>query len=181
MRRAFAPFLVTVAAISGCPDDTLDRARTLEAEGRFQEAGDLYVYLAKKDPANLGAWDGAVELWCTKQVNVGECMGVLDLELEILGNLQRHHDALSEVLERRARARIEAGMAKAALPDLDRAQKAAPERASVYCARARALIALGSAVEARAALDHAKKLDPQNTEADELYAELPSEAGFGGD
>jgi tetratricopeptide (TPR) repeat protein len=181
MRRRVWVLIGGLATFLGCPDDTLDRARELEREGRIQEAGDLYVYLAKKDPANLGAWDGAVALWCKKHVNVGECMGVLDLELDLLGNLQRHHDALSEVLELRARARIEAGMAKAALADLDRARKAAPERASVFCARARALIMLGHGEEARDALDQAKKLEPKNAEADQLYRELPSSPGFGGD
>lgn len=168
--------------LAGCPDDSLDRARALEAEGRIDEAGELYQHIAKKDPANLGAWDGAVELWCRRHVNVGACMGVLDLELDLLGNVDRHRDALSEVLEMRARARAESGMAQAALTDLERAEKAGPERPSVFAAKARVLMMLGRTDEAHDALDVAKRLDPNHAEADALYKELPKkEPGFGGD
>lgn len=173
MKHRIFPLIIGTIALAACPDDSLDRARSLEAEGRIQEAGELYVFLAKKDPANLAAWDGAVSLWCTKHVNVGECMNVLDLELDLLGNLERHQDALSEVLELRARARTESGMAKAALSDLARAIPAGPNRPSVYVAQARALMMLGRTDEAHDALDHAKRLDPKHEEADQLYLELP--------
>ena len=99
---------------------------------------------------------------------------MLALEVDALGGPQAGHH-----LERLVGAR--APSLRTAPRRLPLRCVAAPDRASVHCARARALIALGSAVEARAALDQAKKLDPQNTEADELYAELPSEPGFGGD
>ncbi|MEQ9499026.1 MAG: tetratricopeptide repeat protein [Deltaproteobacteria bacterium] len=181
MWRRFGFFPLVAMTLTGCPDDSLDRARKLEAEGRIREAGELYQHIAKKDPANLGAWDGAVDLWCNKHVDVGACMGVLDLELDLLGNVERHRDALSEVLELRARARAENGMAQAALTDLERAEKAGPERPTVYTAKARVLMMLGRPDEAHDALDVAKRLDPNNAEADALYKELPSkDPGFGG-
>ena len=51
------------------------------------------------------------------------------LELEMLGNINRHREALSVALEKRARLRLEKGMAKGALMDLARAIKASPWRA----------------------------------------------------
>ncbi len=185
MRRRIGLFLLVQTTLSGCPDDTLDRARALQKEGRIQEAGDLYTYLAKKDPANLAAWDGAVQLWCREHVDVGACMSVLDLELDLLVNVERHRDALSEVLELRARARAESGMAQAALTDLERAEKAGPNRPSVHTAKARVLMMLGRTDAAHDALDTAKRLDPNHAEADALYQELPKKpeeapAPFGG-
>lgn len=187
MKRRIALLLGVQTTLLGCPDDTLDRARALEREGRIREAGELYQHIAKKDPANLAAWDGAVELWCRAHVDVGACMGVLDLELDLLGNVERHRDALSEVLELRGRARAESGMAQAALTDLLRAEKAGPNRASVFAAKARVLMMLGQTDAAHDALDVAKRLDPNNAEADALYLELPkkpgeapSDAEFGG-
>ena len=175
-------------ALLGCPDNRLSNARQLVNEGRYQEAGDAFVALAKADPANLGAWDGAVELWCKKQVNVGQCMGVLDLELKLLGSLQRHRDALSEVLERRARARLAQGLIPSALADLERAEKAAPERAVIHAVRARAHMMRGDRTAMLASLNRAKKLDPKLAEADELYSLVPTSSqadaadgeGFGG-
>ncbi|MEM7679354.1 MAG: hypothetical protein AAF449_25555 [Myxococcota bacterium] len=160
-------------AMAGCPDTRLAEARRLAGAGHTDKAGAAFVALAKADPANLGAWDGAVQLWCNDQVNVGECMSVLDLELQLLGDLQRHRDVLSEVLERRARERLTQGMVDAALSDLDRAAKAAPERATVYTARARAFMMLGRTEAIRRALKKAKKLEPRLSEIDELYRQIP--------
>lgn len=166
----------------------MHEARALVEAGEYRRAGDAFLALAKADPANLGAWDGAVQLWCKDQINVGECMKVLDLELRLLGNLQRHRDALSEVLERRARARLEQGLVAAALEDLARAEKAAPERASVHAVRARAYMMQGESERMLDALRRAKRLDPKLAEADALYRLVPSgqsddlrpEAAFGG-
>lgn len=159
---------IFAALLAGCPDRPLDRARALEEKGDLREAGELYVDAAKADPANLAAWDAAIELWCRKSFNVGECMGVLDLELKLLGNVERHKEALSEVLELRARARSEQGLIDAALSDLDRAQRAMPNRSTVYSARARALLKQGLREEALTALKRARELDRKNAEVDEL-------------
>ncbi len=183
--------LAGLLATLGCPDRRLADARALVEAGRYEEAGDAFVRLAKTDPANLGAWDGAVQLWCRDQVNVGRCMTVLDLELQLLGSLQRHRDALSEVLERRGRARLEKGLVEAALKDFDRAVSAAPERPSVHTARARVFMMRGETNAMLEALDRAKKLAPKHVEADELYQLVPTDAsdastqdgvndGFGG-
>ena len=177
--------LILSFALTGCPDRQLDDARALIEAGRYEEAGEAFVALAKADPANLGAWDGAVRLWCRDQVNVGRCISVLDLELQLLGTLQRHRDALAEVLERRARARLEQGLVEPALDDLERAIKAAPERPSVHVAQARAYMMKGEADAMLKALDLAKKLDPRQVEADELYQLVPTasvadDEGFGG-
>jgi tetratricopeptide (TPR) repeat protein len=171
-----------LALLFGCPENDFDRAKKLEEEGHYREAGELYVDIAKRDPANLAAWDRAVEVWCRKAINVGECMGVLDLELDRLGNLDRHSEALSEVLELRARARIEQGLVDAALDDLQRAEKASPKRASVFVARARAYVQAGKRAPALEALERAQMLDPNDKEIDELAALLPDEEdeGFGG-
>ncbi|MCK6546614.1 tetratricopeptide repeat protein [Myxococcota bacterium] len=174
----------TLAVLAGCPDRPLDRGAELEAKGQLTEAGELYVELVKRDPANLPAWDRAVDVWCRKKVDVGQCMNVLDLELDKLGNLERHHDALAEVLELRARARIEQGIVDAALSDLDRATKASPKRASLYTARARALIHVGRRDDAVTALKRAKELDATSPEIEELLKLLPGDTadtdGFGG-
>lgn len=181
--RALAALVLTLPALAGCPDRPLDRGAELEAKGQLTEAGELYVELVKLDPANLPAWDRAVELWCKKKVDVGQCMNVLDLELDKLGNLARHHDALAEVLELRARARIEQGIVDAALSDLDRAERASPKRATLYTARARALIHVGRRADAVTALKRARDLEPTNAEIEELLKLLPEDApddGFGG-
>lgn len=171
------------AFFCGCTENDVEKARALERDGKIEEAGELYLDAAKKDPANLAAWDGAVELYCRKHVHVGKCMGVLDLELDRLGNLERHHDALSEVLELRARARIEQGIVDAAVADLDRAEKAAPKRSTVFSARARAYVHLGRMDDARAQLERARELDPHNEEINEVVKLLPAKEteGFGGE
>lgn len=175
--------------LTACPARALDEARALEAEGHLQEAGERYVAIAREDPANLAAWNRAVDLWCRKSTNVGECMSVLDLELHVLGNVDRHKEALAEVLEARARARLQQGLVDAALDDLSRAERAMPKRASVYTARARALAARRDRDEAIAALHRARELDPQNPEIAEILAQLDAAAqpppsspdeGFGG-
>lgn len=177
---------LALAGLTGCPDRPLDRGAELEAKGQLTEAGELYVELVKQDPANLPAWDRAVDVWCRKKVDVGQCMNVLDLELDKLGNLERHHDALAEVLELRARARIEQGIVDAALSDLDRATKASPKRGSLYTARARALIHVGRRDDAITALKRARELDPSSVEIEELLKLLPDTTepvdtdGFGG-
>jgi tetratricopeptide (TPR) repeat protein len=177
--RPAAP-LALFAFLTACPSHELGRARDLEAAGKLEEAGKLYVEIAKRDPANLGAWDGAVEVFCRKLGNVGECMSVLDLELDQLGKLDRHKSALAEVLEQRARVRTEQGLVDAALADLERAERAGPPRSSLYAARARALIHLGQREPALQALERARELDPKNAEVDELVAQLPEEETFGG-
>jgi tetratricopeptide (TPR) repeat protein len=173
---------------TACPSRDLDRARELEAEGHLREAGEAYVDIAKKDPANLAAWDAAIELWCKKSTNVGECMSVLDLELDRLGNLDRHKSALSEVLELRARARLEQGLTEAALADLDRAERAMPNRSTVFTARARALLKQSDKDAVVEALKRAKELDAANPEIEDILREMnapkpiraPSGEGFGG-
>lgn len=181
MRRAAALLPLILCA---CPDTAMSDAAKLEAAGRTKEAAELYVRIAKHDPANLAAWDKAVELWCNKLVHVGECMSVLDLELDLLGKITRHANALSEVLELRARARLEQGLVEPALNDLDRAERANPRRASVHVARAKALVMLGRRGEAEAAIRAARKLDPNDEEANAMIAELPatdtSTESFGG-
>ncbi|MEL7372300.1 MAG: tetratricopeptide repeat protein [Myxococcota bacterium] len=174
LHRAPCGCVIFAFLATACPDGQLADARRLAQAGRTEEAGAAFVALAKADPANLAAWDGAVQLWCHDQINVGECMSVLDLELQLLGNLQRHRDTLSEVLERRARARLAQGMVDAALTDLERAIKAAPERATVYTARARAFMMMGRSEEGRLALRTARKLQPKLTEIDELYRSMPA-------
>jgi tetratricopeptide (TPR) repeat protein len=178
-----APTLSLLAlALAGCPDRPIDRAHALEREGKLEEAARLYVAIVKEDAANLEAWDQAIDLWCRKIVHVGQCISVLDLELDRLGNLTRHKDALAEVLEKRARARLEQGLIDPALEDLTRARKASPLRSSLYVAEARAFGMRGQRKEAVEALEQAKALDPKNQEADELAASLPGEDDepFGG-
>jgi tetratricopeptide (TPR) repeat protein len=165
----------------GC-SGPFDAAEARERAGDLEGAAELYVALAKVDPANLGAWDRAIEIQCRRRVDVGACIGVLELELDLLGSVTRHEEALSDVLERRARARLDQGMAQAALEDLERASKASPRKASVLVARAKAHASLGDAKLARRLLDEARAIDPSNVEASALYAELPSPAddAFGG-
>jgi tetratricopeptide (TPR) repeat protein len=178
-RPRIAAFLLLFA----CRANPLAEAEALEEAGHLEAAAAHYVSAAKADPANLAAWDRAIELQCRRRIDVGACIGILDLELDLLGSLQRHHDALGEVLERRARARLEQGMAAAALEDLARAERAMPLEASIHVVKAKALASLGRAAEARAALLEARRLEPDNAEANALFAELPAdpEDRFGGD
>lgn len=178
MQRLLCGFVLCV----GCPSNPLGRAQAFEQAGDLQSAARTYVAVAKADPANLAAWDRAIDIQCKQRIDVGACMGILDLELDLLGNLSRHHDALAEVLEMRARERLKQGFLDAALSDLERATKASPNRASLYVVQAKALSAQGKASEARSVLMRARALDPSNAEASALFAELPSppEDDFGG-
>lgn len=173
VHRGHLPLLLLPSLLCGCPSSEMDDAKALAAQGRFLEAGETYRRIARTDPANIAAWDGAVDAFCRREVRVGECMGVLDLELELLGNLERHADALSEALETRARARLEQGLVEPALADLARAEKAAPDRPPVLVTKARALIAKGDREAALEALYRAKKLDPEVAGADEVFQLVP--------
>ena len=177
--------LLAATAISACPHRALDDVRALAAAGQKKEAAALALATAKADPANLAAWDAAVDLWCNQLVVVGECLNVLDLELDLLGNVQRHKDALSDVLVRRARARLADGLPKAALMDLDRAAKAGPKRAGVHIARAEVYASLGERSRAVQALERARKIDPNHHGIDhaaKLIPEAPADGeAFGGD
>lgn len=179
MRKASLLLLLLLYA---CPAHPFADAEALERAGDLEGAAQHYVRLAKADPANLAAWDRAIELQCKKRIDVGACIGILDLELDLIGSLARHHDALGEVLERRARARLEQGMAEAALGDLDRAERAAPLRSSIQVVKAKAYASLGKAREARQALEAARRLEPGNEEANAFFADLPPdpEEEFGG-
>lgn len=152
---------LTVPLLLACEAKPIEVAEALARSGKHAEAVRAFKEIAKRDPAHLAAWDRAVAIACREQVDVGECLGVLDLELELLGKLDRHHDALAEVLERRARARIDQGMLDAALDDLARAEKAAPDRAGVFVARAIALVARGDRAGAKDALALAARIDPR--------------------
>ena len=165
----------------GCPEKPLDEARRQEAAGNLGKAAEYYLAAAKADPANLSAWDGAVKIWCKDLARIDKCLEVLDLELRKLGKLTRHHDYLSVALENRAKQRMQQGLVKSALMDLQRAAKAGPLRASVYVEQARAYSALGIRHLAEQALKKARKLDPNNRDADEVAKQLPNEEGFGGD
>ena len=192
MSRQARAVLILAISLTACPDRRLQDARTLAEAGKSREAAEAFVALAKSDPANLAAWDGAIQIWCQDEIHVGQCMSVLDLELKLLGTLQRHRDALAEVLERRARARLAQGMMNAAIDDLERSVKAGPERATVHAARARVFMMQGDRARMLEALKRARTLDPNLAEVETLYglvptepgqadAEPPSEAGFGGE
>lgn len=161
------------ALLLGCPSSQMDDARALAANGQHEAAGDAFLRIARADPANLGAWDGAIEAFCEEEIRVGRCMEVLDLELDLLGTVERHRDALSEALEGRARARLAKGLVDAALEDLARAERAAPNRPDVLVTRARALVAKGDREGALEALYRAKKIDPDHAEADEVFGLVP--------
>jgi tetratricopeptide (TPR) repeat protein len=169
--------------LAGCPARPFAEAEALEEAGDLEGAAALYVRHAKADPADLAAWDRAIEIQCKRRIDVGACIGILDLELDLIGSLERHHDALSEVLERRARARLEQGMAEAALEDLARAQKASPSKVSVLVAKAKAYAGLGKGREAREALEAARRIEPGNAEMNEFFADLPPhpDDSFGGE
>jgi tetratricopeptide (TPR) repeat protein len=179
--------LVTVACAAGigCPDDPLAEPHRLEREGEFAQAAQAYLNAARADPANLAAWDGAVRVACEVRLDVAACLEVLDLELEVLGSVQRHADALAYSLERRARARLEQGLVEAAAADLKRAEAAAPERGVIHATWARLHLAQGDVEAARRALDEARKRSPDLPELKALYQLLESAApsdpeGFGG-
>lgn len=159
----------------GCADRLLEHADRLAEQGRHLQAGESYLAVARTHPALLAAWDGAIHAFCHQEVRVGRCLEVLDLELSILGPVPRHRDVLSATLERRARHRLEQGLVDAALEDLDRAQRAGPERASVYSARARALAARGDLEGAREQLAEATRREPKLAEANQLIEELFSD------
>ncbi|MGF1511765.1 MAG: tetratricopeptide repeat protein [Myxococcota bacterium] len=163
--------LAVVAALNtvGCPSDPLAAARHLEHEGRLEEAAAAFVRVARSDPANLAAWDGAVRIQCETRIDVSACLNVLDLELDLLGNLHRHHDTLATSLEKRARARLEKGFVGAAAEDLERARAAAPSKASVWAALARVHLARGRLAEARGALEEARRREPRWPELEMLY------------
>ena len=178
---------LAIGVTSGCPDTSMKDAEALAAAGKLEPAAQRYLAIARKDPANLAAWDQAVELSCRQRVHVGDCLSILDLELELLGNVSRHHEALSEVLERRARQRLSKGMIQPALGDLERAEKAGPGRASVFVVKAKVYNAIGERDRAIAAIEQARKLDPNNEEANAVAKKLPAppppppvEEGFGG-
>lgn len=153
----------------------MEDAKALSAAGKHQEAGELFFAIAKSDPANIGAWDGAIASFCQREARVGRCMDVLDLELQVLGNLERHKDALGQALEIRARARLEQGLTDAALSDLERSARAAPGRAVTLILRARAHLMKGEHEAALQTLYKAKKIDPNNNEADEVFQMIPRE------
>ena len=159
-------------AVLACSDGPLDQAQRLSEAGRHREAGESYLAAARAYPGLLAAWDGAVDAFCNKEVRIGRCLEVLDLELSMLGPVPRHRDALSAALERRARLRLERGMVEAAFADLGRAARAGPERASVFSARARAHLARGERTAAEHALRRALLLDPGLEEAEDLVGEF---------
>lgn len=187
MRRTGLAARAVLLGLSACPEAPLKEAQKALDEGRLEAAGEAFLREARRDPAHLAAWDGAVDVWCVRRAHVARCLEVLDLELDLLGSIARHHDALSVSLEARARARMLSGLPQAALADLERARSAAPERGSVAVAQARALAMLGRREEALEALDQARSLSPQDPEIDEVLGLLPgprsvvgNEAGFGG-
>lgn len=172
---------LSLVFLVGCPDANMDKAKDLASQGQHEVAGDLFFALAKRDPANLGAWDGAIEAFCRKEVRIGRCLDVLDYELEVLGNLERHKDALGEALEARALARLEQGLVDAALADLDRAERAAPGRVATLVVRAKCLVKKGDVKAATEALYRAKKIDPQDPTLAEAFEAIPKgEDSFGG-
>lgn len=180
-----AALALALVLAGGCTQTPIEAADALARDGKKVEALAAFKAIAKKDPAHLAAWDRAVALACRELVDVGECLGVLDLELELLGKLDRHHDALGEVLERRARARVDQGLLDAALDDLARAERAAPERAGVFVVRALALVARGERAAARASLERAAVLDPQapglSAAAARVEGMAADDAPFGGE
>ncbi|MEM1026279.1 MAG: tetratricopeptide repeat protein [Myxococcota bacterium] len=170
---------------AGCPTDPLQEAREFEKRGEFAQAAQMFLEAARSDPALLGAWDGAVRIHCEVRVDVASCLEVLDLELEVLGSVQRHADALAESLERRARARLEQGLLDSAASDLQRAEAAGPERGSVHAVWARLHLARGDPSKARRSLDAARARTPDLPELEGLYQVLEAQApsdpeGFGG-
>lgn len=167
------------AALIACPDRGLDRAEQALAAGRFDEAGEAYLNLARRDPAMLAAWDGAIQVWCVKQVRIGRCLEVLDLEIQKLGVVARHQKVLTRALASRAEARLRQGLFEAAASDLDRAENAGPPDAWVLRLRAEIWMAKGDPVKARAALKDAAELEPDHPDLRRLLDALPEDEGFG--
>lgn len=160
-----------------CPQSPLAEAESALSRGDLLRAGQAYLTAARRDPALLAAWDGAVKTYCGRVVHVARCLEVLDLEQRLLGAiLPRHRDALSVSLEARARARLETGLAEAALEDLFRAARAGPRRASVAAATARAHAMLGRREEAIEALERARRLNPDLGELDAIRDVIPGPA-----
>lgn len=169
MRRT-ATMIMASVVLAGCPDDPLAEPRALEQRGATEAAGEAYLEAAKADPALLAAWDGAIRIFCQERADVGRCLAALDFELDLLGEVDRHADALAEALESRARARLEQGLVEPARSDLERAEKVAPQRASLHAAFARIHLALGERSQARARLRRARSLDPNLAELETLWA-----------
>jgi tetratricopeptide (TPR) repeat protein len=165
--------MAAVVALStptlGCPRDPLAEARNLERDGRTDEAAESYLDAARADPALMAAWDGAARLACGDRADISGCLEVLDTELELLGQVERHGELLAEALERRGRARLAQGLVHAALEDLTRAQEVAPERPSIFAAQARAYLMQGRRVEAKERIEQARKRDPSLEELSELH------------
>lgn len=184
MKRSFA-LILTVLATGACAERTTGEAAALHQAGKVREAAVAYRAAAKADPANLAAWDGAIELFCRELADVGECLSTLDLELDLIGKLDRHRDVLGEVLERRARARLDQGLVEAALSDVERGLRAAPDRPGLHVARARAYLATGDLQRATDAVTIARKVAPADGEVlrlvDELFPDPEGkDAPFGG-
>ncbi|MBX2812685.1 MAG: tetratricopeptide repeat protein [Myxococcales bacterium] len=173
----------------GCPENPLREAYQAQSHGQLNEAGDTFLRVARSDPANLAAWDGAIAIFCQQRVHVARCLEVLDLELELLGTVHRHRDALSLALEGRASARMDRGLAQAAIEDLARAETVTPNRANIAVLQARAWTMLGQREEALIALERAFSLDSKHPELDLIRAWLPAPQatttthgdGFGGE
>lgn len=161
-----------LSTLIGCPQDPLAEARALEQRGESIAAAEAFRLAAKRDSANLAAWDGAVRLYCEELARVGECLSTLDLELDLIGNVARHTAAYASALEQRARARLESGMAAEAEADIERALRVTPDRASLFVVRARARLARGQREEAEKDLSRARQLDPNQAEANEVVKTL---------
>lgn len=177
-----------VLLLVACPENPLKNAYQARDIGQLDKAGYLFLNAARRDPANLAAWDGAVSIFCEKKVHVGRCLEVLDLELDLLGSIERHQDALSISLESRAQARLESGLPRAALDDLNRATEVAPDRAEVALLQAKALIMLGKREAALDAIERAFALKPTLKDINQVRAMIPAplsvqestDEGFGG-
>lgn len=152
----------------GCPDDPLAEARKLERDRQLAEAAAAYLEVARADPAHLAAWDAAARIHCRERRSISDCLQLLDLELELLGQVERHGALLAEALEARGRARLKQGMVHAALEDLTRSQEVAPDRASIFLAQARAYLMQGRQVEAEERIRQARRREPGHPELDEL-------------
>lgn len=177
VRKSAGTWALLAAAwtlLIACPSDPLAKARKLEAEGERAAATSAYLAQARRDPANLHAWDRAAALACNDG-GVARCLQVLDLELELLGKVERHADLLAQALERRGRARLEQGLVESALEDLTRSQEVGPDRASVFAAQAKAYLMLGRRVEARERLSQVELRDPELAELRALRALMEAE------
>jgi tetratricopeptide (TPR) repeat protein len=186
IRATCRGWILVAVTLLGCPSDPLLKARRLQDDGQLVAAAHAYLAVARRDPALLAAWDGAVDIQCRTRVDVAACLSVLDLELELLGTLQRHHDALASSLEARARARLLRGLVDAAQADLERAMAAAPDVGSIRAALARVALARGDRALARRRLREARDRDPRLPELEELFSTVHDEGaasdehGFGG-